>query len=343
MDLYDLSLTVALSSDLALYQRFNVLQIPMTLVIDRAGSCASGILASSSRTISPPTSTGWRKARVIDGAGLGAVTFGLLASLSWGASDFSGGLSARRVHVFGVITVSYAVGLALLVALALARSEPIPKGSDLVWGAAAGLAGVTGLTAQYRALAVGRMGIVAPVAAVLGTSIPVLFAAISEGLPGAGQLAGFALAIAGVWIIARPEVSGGRPDGLGLAVLAGLGFGAFFILIDQVSEGAVFWPLVAARGMSFVVLALIVMASRRVAPRPERAAAGDRGRGAGRGRQHVLPAGGAGGPVGCRVGDVVALPDGHGAPRPAGAAGARHAPANCRIAAAVAAIPLIAA
>lgn len=208
---------------------------------------------------------------MIDGAGLGAVTFGLLASLSWGASDFSGGLSARRVHVFGVITVSYAVGLALLVALALARSEPIPKGSDLVWGAAAGLAGVTGLTAQYRALAVGRMGIVAPVAAVLGTTIPVLFAAISEGLPGAGQLAGFALAIAGVWIIARPEVSGGRPDGLGLAVLAGLGFGAFFILIDQVSEGAVFWPLVAARGMSFVMLALIVMASS-VAWRPDRSA-----------------------------------------------------------------------
>lgn len=208
---------------------------------------------------------------MIDGAGLGAVTFGLLASLSWGASDFSGGLSARRVHVFGVITVSYAVGLALLVALALARSEPIPKGSDLVWGAAAGLAGVTGLTAQYRALAVGRMGIVAPVAAVLGTSIPVLFAAISEGLPGAGQLAGFALAIAGVWIIARPDVSGGRPDGLGLAVLAGLGFGAFFILIDQVSEGAVFWPLVAARGMSFVVLALIVMANS-VAWRPDRSA-----------------------------------------------------------------------
>ena len=207
---------------------------------------------------------------MIDGAGLGAVTFGLLASLSWGASDFSGGLSARRVHVFGVITVSYAVGLALLVALALARSEPIPKGSDLVWGAAAGLAGVTGLTAQYRALAVGRMGIVAPVAAVLGTSIPVLFAAIGE-LPGAGQLAGFALAIAGVWIIARPEVSGGRPDGLGLAVLAGLGFGAFFILIDQVSEGAVFWPLVAARGMSFVVLALIVMANS-VAWRPDRSA-----------------------------------------------------------------------
>jgi len=173
--------------------------------------------------------------------------------------------------VFGVITVSYAVGLALLVALALARSEPIPKGSDLVWGAAAGLAGVTGLTAQYRALAVGRMGIVAPVAAVLGTTIPVLFAAISEGLPGAGQLAGFALAIAGVWIIARPEVSGGRPDGLGLAVLAGLGFGAFFILIDQVSEGAVFWPLVAARGMSFVVLALIVMANS-VAWRPDRSA-----------------------------------------------------------------------
>ncbi len=208
---------------------------------------------------------------MIDGGGLGAVTFGLLASLSWGASDFGGGLSTRRVHVFGVIAVSYVIGLALLVALALARSETIPGGDDLAWGGAAGLAGVTGLTAQYRALAVGRMGIVAPVAAVLGTTVPVLFAAATEGLPGAGQVAGFALAIAGVWIIARPERAGGRPDGLGLAVLAGLGFGAFFILIDRVSDGAVFWPLVAARGTSFVVMALIVMTSR-VAWRPDRGA-----------------------------------------------------------------------
>jgi drug/metabolite transporter (DMT)-like permease len=204
-----------------------------------------------------------------DGGGLGAVTFGLLASLSWGASDFSGGLSTRRVHVFGVITVSYVAGLALLVALALAWSEPIPSGDDLAWGGAAGLAGVTGLTAQYRALAVGRMGIVAPVAAVLGTAVPVLVAALTEGLPGASQMVGFVLAIAGVWIIARPELSGGRTDGLGLAVLAGLGFGAFFIMIDRVSEGAVFWPLVAARGTSFVVMALIVMTSR-VAWRPGR-------------------------------------------------------------------------
>lgn len=208
---------------------------------------------------------------MIDGGGLGAVTFGLLASLSWGASDFSGGLSTRRMHVFGVIAVSYAIGLALLVALALARSEAIPGGDDLAWGGAAGLAGVVGLTAQYRALAVGRMGIVAPVAAVLGTTVPVLFAAVTEGLPGASQMAGFALAIAGVWIIARPERAGGPPEGLGLAVLAGLGFGAFFILIDRVSDGAVFWPLVAARGVSFVVIALIVMTSR-VAWRPDRGA-----------------------------------------------------------------------
>lgn len=201
------------------------------------------------------------------GAELTAIGFGIAASITWGTSDFSGGIAAKRAHIFAVMTGSYAMGLVLLIALALARSEPLPAVTDVVWATLAGLAGAAGLTAQYRALAVGKMGIAAPVAAVLGASIPVAFSAVIEGVPGVIQLAGFGLALIGVWLIARPQNrSGGAGDtpqntarishegkrsGIGLAVFAGMGFGLFFILIDRVSDHAVFWPLVAARGASF--------------------------------------------------------------------------------------------
>lgn len=198
-----------------------------------------------------------------NGTGFAAVGFGLAASFSWGTSDFSGGLAAKRAPIFGVMAISYTVGLALLIGLALARAEAIPSAADLAWSAAAGIAGATGLTAQYRALAVGRMGIAAPVAAVLGAAIPVGFSAAAEGLPGTAQLGGFALAILSVWLISRPSGVDGRQDGIGLAVLAGLGFGLFFILLDQVSEDAVFWPLVSARGCSLVIMLALAISSRR--------------------------------------------------------------------------------
>jgi drug/metabolite transporter (DMT)-like permease len=198
---------------------------------------------------------------MIGGTELAAVGFGLAASLSWGTSDFSGGMAAKRVHIFGVMTISYAVGLVLLIALAVARGEPVAAASDLLWAAGAGLAGAAGLTAQYRALAVGRMGIVAPVAAVLGATIPVIFSAFSEGVPGSLRVIGFGLAILGVALISRARTAGSGADGLGLAVIAGFGFGLFFILIDQVSDDAVFWPLVAARGASFAVLLIVALSS----------------------------------------------------------------------------------
>ncbi len=105
---------------------------------------------------------------------LSTVVFGLTASLAWGAGDFSGGLATRRANVFSVVIAAHAIGLVLLVALALAWSEPFPSALDLVWGTAAGLAGAVGLAAFYRALAVGRMGITAPVTAVLAAAVPVL-------------------------------------------------------------------------------------------------------------------------------------------------------------------------
>ena len=190
----------------------------------------------------------------------GTVVFGLGASLSWGTGDFSGGLASRRTHVFTVVLGVYVVGVVLLPILALIWGEALPSWSDALWGASAGLVGTLGLTAYYRALAVGRMGINAPITAVLAASLPVIFSAFTLGLPRPQQLVGFGLALLSVVLVSRPERLAGRPAGLGMALLAGLGIGAFFILIAQVSARAVFWPLTCARIVSLLFMIVFVRA-----------------------------------------------------------------------------------
>jgi drug/metabolite transporter (DMT)-like permease len=158
---------------------------------------------------------------------------------------------------------SYTVGLFTLLFVALARREALPPSADLIWGALAGLSGMAGLGFLMRGFATGRMGIVAPVSAVLATAIPVVFAALTEGHPRELQLLGFGLALGSIWMLSRPEPLGGRPAGLELALLAGLGFGGFFTLLDQVSESAVFWPLVAGRLASCALMLVIAFTTRR--------------------------------------------------------------------------------
>lgn len=178
----------------------------------------------------------------------------LSAAVSWGAGDFTGGVSARRVGPFHAVLIPFMIGAFVLITVALISLEPFPSGMDLIWGALAGVLGMLGLGYLLRGFAAGRMGIVAPVSAVLATSIPVIFSMFTEGLPRELQLLGFGLALVGIWLLSRPEKFGGRPAGLGLALLAGLGFGAFFTALDQVGENVVFWPLVAGRLAACLVL-----------------------------------------------------------------------------------------
>ncbi len=198
------------------------------------------------------------------------IGFGLASALSWGAGDFGGGVASKRSNVYGVVVVSQAVGLVLLAGLALLLAEPLPTAGDALWGAAAGLAGGVGLVALYRGLATGRMGVVAPVAAVVSAGVPVAFGLLLEGVPSAAQLLGFGLALAAVWIISRSgDGAVVRARDLALPLAAGLGFGIFFILIDHVSERIVLWPLVAARVASLLMLVTVAVVSRQ-GQRPDR-------------------------------------------------------------------------
>lgn len=205
-----------------------------------------------------------------------AAIFALSAAATWGSGDFTGGLAARRVGPFYTVLVSYSVGLLALLGVALSRSEQLPPAADLLWGALAGLLGMLGLGFLLRGFATGRMGVVAPVSAVLGTAIPVLFAAFTQGLPARLQLLGFGLALASIWLLSRPagqggaalSPEGGAPFGIGSALLAGLGFGGFFTALAQVGESAVFWPLVAGRLASCLAMVVFALIMRRQVFKP---------------------------------------------------------------------------
>lgn len=192
-----------------------------------------------------------------------AILYGLLSAISWGAGDFSGGLAAKRTNVYSVVVHAEWIGALGLVAAALAFGEPIPSGTAMAWGAIAGIAGGIGLTALYAGLARGRMGIIAPFSAVLAAALPVLLVALTEGTPSLVTLLGFALALAAVWLLARPDTAGFRLHDFGLPVVAGLGFGLFFIGVHRAGNEAVFWPLVAARLTALVVILVIALVQRQ--------------------------------------------------------------------------------
>ncbi len=116
-----------------------------------------------------------------------------------------------------------------------------PGRASLLWAIAAGSIGGISLAMFYRALASGKMGLTAPVAAVLGAGIPTIVTAFAQGFPGYRHVAGFVLAGIGVWLISRTEGDAGHPEGLGLAVLAGIGFAGFYLCVNQAGNASALW------------------------------------------------------------------------------------------------------
>jgi drug/metabolite transporter (DMT)-like permease len=201
-----------------------------------------------------------------------AIVFGLTSALVWGAGDFLGGLSSRRSSVLGALLVNECSGLVALIACAILFQESFPSNAQIGWGIAAGIAGTIGLGALYWGLSSARASIVAPVSAVIAALIPAVYSALTIGLPDTNQQIGFAVAIAAIILVSYSNQGVGEVRALGLALLAGLGFGLFFIFIHQSGEGNTFFPLIFARGVSIpIVLALLVwrkapLPSKRVLP-----------------------------------------------------------------------------
>ncbi|AKB86197.1 EamA family transporter [Methanococcoides methylutens] len=183
------------------------------------------------------------------------IFFGLAAAATWGAADFSGGFATRRASVYSVVIITQAVGLVVLPLLAVYFSEDLPPMSGMFWGVVAGISGSAGLLLLYHALSKGKMGVVAPISAVVTVALPVVYGSINEGLPAGYQIAGFVLAIGAMWLISNTGEKGEiKKQDVVYPLLAGVGFGIFYISVDLFSESAVFWPLTIAKVSSIVMI-----------------------------------------------------------------------------------------
>ena len=186
------------------------------------------------------------------------VSFSLGAVFSWGTSDFLGGVATRRASAFLLTSVTHLGGASLMLALAWLNHSSFPSRTSIGWAIGAGLCGGGALAIFYRALAIGKMGLAAPLTAVIAAIIPTLFGMLTEGWPSKLQIAGFVLAGISIWLISRSE-DHARPEGLGLAVLAAIGFAGFFLCAKQAGQGSALWLAGISRCGSLVLTAAIVL------------------------------------------------------------------------------------
>jgi drug/metabolite transporter (DMT)-like permease len=201
-----------------------------------------------------------------------AVVLALCAAALWGTGDFLGGLTTRRLHVLTVLFWSQLVGLAG-VALWIVVSGAARPGAALLWAAGAGIAGVVGLGCLYRGMAVGAMGIVAPISAT-SPVVPLAVSVLRGDSPAAVQWAGIALALAGVVLVSRePEGAAGGTRvaaGVGLALVAALGFGLFIVGLGEAAQESAAWATATARLTSVLALVVALGSTRRLPRVPRR-------------------------------------------------------------------------
>lgn len=188
------------------------------------------------------------------------------ASACYGLADFAGGFTSKARSAWAVVGWSQAVGVIVLVGGLIVIPSPTVQGTDLVFGAVAGLAGVLGLNLLYRALASGVMSVVAPISAASGAVVSVGVGLLrGEGL-GWWKVLGLGLAMGAVISVTwKPgEVHADRRP-VWMAAVAGAFFGMFFVAMSFTSQSAGLWPLVPARAVS-IALALSLAGGDRWPP-----------------------------------------------------------------------------
>lgn len=208
-----------------------------------------------------------------------AILVGILVAAAFGSGDFLGGLASREGNTVTVLAVAQLSALAGATIVALAAGGPLTS-SVVLLGLGAGALNVTALGCLYQGLAVGQIGEVAPVAAVVSAVIPVTWGLATGERPPALALAGGAMAVvaAGLITLERDERLGIRVGhALALAVAAGVGFGTSFLLFAGASHHSGFWPVLTARAAAVVGVGAVLAASRApysLPVRPRRRAIG---------------------------------------------------------------------
>ena len=194
-----------------------------------------------------------------------SIIYGLASALSWGAGDFTGGLAARKVGAYRSVFYAEVIGIIFLFIILAIVGEPFLNDRAILFALIAGFTGTIGLMLLYHAMATGVMSIAAPVSALLAATLPVIIGIFTEGLPEYLTMIGFVFALFAVWMVSQGE--DGIKDilshlsDLKLPLLAGIGFGLYFILMHEATrDGGLIWHMIFSRigGLIMVTGYLII-------------------------------------------------------------------------------------
>jgi len=239
----------------------------------------------------------------------------LAAAVLYGTADFLGGVASRRASVFAVLATTVPAGAVVVVVVALLGSTPWLGGllghgagsptavgdwDAIGWAAVSGVCGAAGLIAFYAGFAAAPISVVAPVAALVSTVLPVGVAIAGGERPTASMVAGGLICLAAIVLVSMPPAQPGRPGsgrpdasrpdgsragdhehgttsrlrGLGYGVAAGAGFGLFFLSLKNAGQSGVLWPVAVSRTAGTLIAVGIALATRT---RPWRHAGGRTG------------------------------------------------------------------
>ena len=196
-----------------------------------------------------------------------AYLLAIASAALYGAADFLGGIGSRRASTIAIVVTSQGCGLLALLLILPLLPAASPSTRDLVWGATAGVAGGVGVGLLYRALAVGRMAVVAPTTAVCAVIIPVVAGLLTGDRIATLTTIGMGLALVAILLVSRQTIAsrgeaakaGLLPSGVWLALASGVAIGLFFLALARSGTMAGMWPLVWARAASVALFGLLAM------------------------------------------------------------------------------------
>jgi drug/metabolite transporter (DMT)-like permease len=202
-----------------------------------------------------------------------SILFGLSSAISWGAGDFTGGMASRKTGAFRAVIFGEMIGLIFIMVVAMVVWQPVPSLGIWALSTTAGALGTIGILLLYYSMTKGLMSIAAPVSALLAAVLPVIIGSFTESVPTLITFIGFGFALAAVWLISQNN-NGGKDilshlTDLRLPLLAGIGFGSYFVLIHIATRSATLWPMVAAR-MGGILVMIIFMFVRHETWKVER-------------------------------------------------------------------------
>ena len=188
-----------------------------------------------------------------------AIFFAFLSSVFWGFGGFFAGQASRRGSLLPTLGLDIFIGLFVVVPLAFSIAETFTW-RDFLIGGLAGLFGMSGAAFLYAGMKKAAYVTVIPVSGVAGALFPVLWGLIDGDSLSALQILGILVGLISIALASGVSLQTfkGPIAGLRDGILAGLGFGGFYIVIENTSNDTEPWGAGASRFFPHLIIVFIL-------------------------------------------------------------------------------------